>query len=51
MKRRDGVAVMVDHRNETALSVQKILTGWGCMIRTRLGLHEGFYSLSLQYPA
>ncbi len=41
MKRRDVVAVMVDQRNETALNVQKILTGWGCMIRTRLGLHEG----------
>ncbi len=21
--------------------VQKILTGWGCFIKTRLGLHEG----------
>ena len=42
MHKRDIVAVMVDHRNESAVNVQKVLTGWGCMIKTRLGLHEGW---------
>lgn len=28
-------------RQETALQVQKILTGWGCLIKTRLGIHDG----------
>lgn len=39
--KRDIVAVIIDHRNDTAVNVQKVLTGWGCMIKTRLGLHEG----------
>ena len=39
--KRDIVAIIVDHRSDTAVNVQKVLTGWGCMIKTRLGLHEG----------
>ena len=39
--KREIVAIIIDHRNESALNVQKVLTGWGCMIKTRLGLHEG----------
>ena len=35
------MAILIDHRKETAETVQKILTGWGCLIKTRLGLHEG----------
>ncbi len=35
------VALMVSHRNQAAVNVQKVLTGWGCMIKTRLGIHEG----------
>ncbi|MCE1200611.1 MAG: hypothetical protein LWX09_00740 [Bacteroidia bacterium] len=31
---------LVGMRNEAADKVQKILTGWGCFIKTRLGLHE-----------
>jgi len=23
------------------VQVQKVLTGWGCMIKTRLGIHDG----------
>jgi hypothetical protein len=38
---RNIVAIMVHHRGETAVKVQQVLTGWGCMITTRLGLHEG----------
>jgi len=41
MKKRDIVALIVGHRSETSVNVQKILSGWGCMIKTRLGLHEG----------
>ncbi len=41
MRQRDIVAVLVENRNESAITVQKIMTGWGCMIKTRLGLHDG----------
>jgi hypothetical protein len=33
--------VLVGKRQEEALKVQQILTGWGCMIKTRLGIHDG----------
>ena len=32
---------MVSSRKESAAKVQQILTGWGSMIKTRLGIHEG----------
>ncbi len=35
------VVILVSHRNQAAANVQKVLTGWGCMIKTRLGIHEG----------
>jgi ribose 5-phosphate isomerase len=35
------VLIMVSSRKEAASKVQQILTGWGCMIKTRLGIHEG----------
>lgn len=38
---RTILTILVGKRKETAINVQKILTGWGCMIRTRLGLHDG----------
>ncbi len=41
MKRREIVAILMDERKESAVNVQKILTGWGCMIKTRLGIHDG----------
>jgi hypothetical protein len=41
MRHRDIVAILVDHRNDTAVNVQKILTAWGCMIKTRVGIHDG----------
>lgn len=34
------MAILVDKRRETAVRVQEILTKYGCIIRTRLGLHE-----------
>jgi hypothetical protein len=33
--------ILVDKRKESAPTVQKILTDWGCMIKTRVGIHDG----------
>ncbi|MFA4986957.1 MAG: hypothetical protein WC712_10265 [Candidatus Brocadiia bacterium] len=33
--------ILVNQRKEAADKVQKILTGWGCLIKTRLGIHDG----------
>jgi len=33
--------VLVSLRSKQAPRVQRILTDWGCLIKTRLGLHEG----------
>ncbi len=38
---RTVLLILVQHRRETAEMVQKILTGWGCFIKTRLGIHDG----------
>jgi hypothetical protein len=35
------LAVLLGKRKNTAVNVQKILTGWGCVIKTRLGIHDG----------
>jgi len=35
------MVVLISHRHEAAAKVQAVLTGWGCMIKTRLGLHQG----------
>ncbi|GAB4157765.1 MAG: hypothetical protein Kow00107_06950 [Planctomycetota bacterium] len=35
------MAILISNRKDAAEKVQKILTGWGCLIKTRLGLHEG----------
>jgi hypothetical protein len=35
------LAVLIGKRKDTAVNVQKILTGWGCIIKTRLGIHDG----------
>lgn len=39
MKRR-VMLILIGQRKESAQKVQKILSGWGCYIRTRLGLHD-----------
>lgn len=33
--------ILVGKRNEEAVKVQQILTAWGCIIKTRLGIHDG----------
>jgi short subunit dehydrogenase-like uncharacterized protein len=39
--KRNALLIYMSTRKETAEKVQKILTAWGCYIKTRLGLHEG----------
>jgi hypothetical protein len=34
------MAVIIDQRNNTAPQVQEVLTKYGCLISTRLGLHQ-----------
>jgi hypothetical protein len=34
------MSVLVDSRTNQAVEVQKVLTEEGCMIKTRLGIHE-----------
>ncbi|HOQ39687.1 MAG TPA: hypothetical protein PKI14_05185 [Fervidobacterium sp.] len=38
---RTVMAILVDKREQAAIEVQKLLTEFGCYIKTRLGLHEG----------
>jgi hypothetical protein len=33
--------VLIGKRKDAAVNVQKILTAWGCIIKTRLGIHDG----------
>ncbi|MAT39490.1 MAG: hypothetical protein CL946_07785 [Ectothiorhodospiraceae bacterium] len=33
--------ILIGNRQDSAVTVQKILTGWGCIIKTRLGIHDG----------
>ena len=37
---KDFLLVVVNKRKDEAITVQKILTEWGCFIKTRLGIHE-----------
>jgi len=39
--KKNVMVVLISHRNDAAAKVQAILTGWGCLIKTRLGIHEG----------
>lgn len=40
MAKYDIMAVLINHRSKKAPKVQEILTGHGCIIGMRLGLHE-----------
>lgn len=33
--------ILVGKRKDAAVNVQKLLTAWGCLIKTRLGIHDG----------
>ncbi len=39
--KRNILCILVGKRKDTAVNVQKILTAWGCLIKARLGLHDG----------
>lgn len=39
--KRTILLVLIGNREESAVKVQKVLTAWGCMIKTRLGIHDG----------
>ncbi|MDD5698642.1 MAG: hypothetical protein PHH77_08500 [Victivallaceae bacterium] len=38
---KNVLLILVDKRQDAAVNVQKTLTAWGCLIKTRLGLHQG----------
>jgi len=33
--------ILIGNRKVSAVKVQQILTAWGCLIKTRLGIHDG----------
>ena len=39
--KKSVLLILVGKRTKEAVKVQQILTGWGCMIKTRLGIHDG----------
>ncbi|OQY39560.1 MAG: hypothetical protein B6226_01580 [Candidatus Cloacimonetes bacterium 4572_65] len=39
--KKDYMIILINARKDEAVTVQKILTEWGCFIKTRLGLHNG----------
>ena len=39
--KKSVLVILIGSRKESAVNVQKVLTGWGCMIKTRLGIHDG----------
>ena len=38
---KEIMVILVNARKNSAPTVQKILTEWGCLIKTRLGIHDG----------
>lgn len=39
--KKSVLLILMGSRKECAVKVQSILTGWGCIIKTRLGIHDG----------
>ncbi len=35
------MVILVGDREHAAVNLQKLLTEWGCLIKTRLGIHDG----------
>jgi hypothetical protein len=40
MEKTVVMGIQIETRTENAVEVQKLLTEYGCIIKTRLGLHE-----------
>ena len=38
---RTVLLMLINNRKDSAEMVQKILTGWGCFIKSRVGIHDG----------
>jgi hypothetical protein len=38
---RHALLILVGNRKAAAVDVQKTLTAWGCLIKIRLGIHDG----------
>lgn len=41
MNKRTLLVILLENRRTEAVQVQKILTDYGCIIKTRLGIHDG----------
>lgn len=41
MSQKTVLIILIGKRKESAIEVQKVLTAWGCLIKTRLGIHDG----------
>ena len=41
MKNYNLMGIVIENRREKATIVQDVLTGYGCIIKMRIGLHEG----------
>lgn len=39
--KKSVLLILIGKRKDTAVKVQQVLTGWGCIIKTRLGIHDG----------
>lgn len=39
--KKNVLLILIGKRQEAAVQVQRILTAWGCIIKTRLGIHDG----------
>jgi len=35
------LVILIGSRKASAVRVQQVLTAWGCLIKTRLGIHDG----------
>lgn len=35
------LVILMSHRNKNAFALQGVLTEYGCIIKTRLGIHDG----------
>lgn len=39
--KKSVMLILIGNRKDTAVKVQQVLTAWGCLIKTRLGIHDG----------
>ena len=39
--KKNVILILVSNRSKSAITVQKLLTEYGCIIKTRLGIHDG----------